>query len=373
GSRGITGLRTIVAAVVEALRGAGAQPYLVPAMGSHGGATAEGQVAILAEYGITKAALHVPIRAGMEVERVGKTPEGAEVYFSAEALRADGILIVNRVKPHTDFSGGIGSGILKMTVVGLGKRVGAANYHAWAARVGYEQMLRSLARVIVGRAPILGGIAMVENQRHDTARIAGLTRDELEPREEALFAEASRLMPRLPFEEIDLLVVDRLGKNISGAGMDPNIIGRGVHGSALRGQSQVSPTVRRIFVRDLTPETHGNAIGIGMADMTTTRLVRAMNPEITYVNALTSLALHSVKIPMHCATDREAITRSLASLALPDARQARVVRIADTLSLEQFEASEPCLGIRQDKGTLTVTGPPEEMRFDGGDNLVPLR
>ena len=373
GSRGITNLRKIVAEVVHALREAGAKPFIVPAMGSHGGATPEGQAALLAEYGITEEQLGVPIRASMEAEHLGKTAEGVDVYFSKEAGQADGVIIVNRVKPHTDFAGSLGSGILKMMVVGLGKRVGAANFHACASRWGYEEVLRTSARVTLRSAPILCGVAIVENQIHDTAKLQILTPDEMEARENALFAQAGEWMPKLPFQEIDLLIVDRIGKNISGAGMDPNVIGRGVHGySSLRGEPGAAPAIRRLFVRDLTPESHGNAIGIGMADLTTSRLVRSIDLGVTAINALTALSLQSAKIPIHFETDREAIGRALESLAMGDPREARVVRIADTLSLEHLEVSEAYLETVRTRSDLVASGEPQAMRFDAESNLMPL-
>ena len=334
----------------------------------------EGQAELLAEYGITQAALQVPIRAAMEVERIGATAEGVDVFCSAEALRSDGIILVNRIKPHTDFSGAIGSGIIKMSVIGLGKRVGAANFHVAASRIGYEHMLRSIARVMFRSVPILCGLAIVENQRHETARIALVEPGGLEAREEQLCREAKQLMPKLPFDDIDLLIIDRLGKNISGAGMDPNIIGRGVHGySSFLGQKDApAPRIKRIFVRDLTPETHGNAIGIGFADLTTTRLVNGMDRRVTYVNALTSLTPNGAKIPIHFDTDREALELGLNSVGLADISLARVVRIADTLSLEKLEVSEafrPELAGRPD---LEVKRDLSEMRFDAAHNLAPL-
>lgn len=371
GSRGIANLQLIVLAVLDSLKAIGAHPFIVPAMGSHGGATPEGQKAILAEYGITEQALGVPLRAGLEVERLGTT-EGVEVFFSVEALRADGVVVVNRIKPHTDFSGSIGSGLMKMMVVGLGKRTGAANYHASASRLGYEHVIRSMAQITLRSAPILCGVGIVENQFHETARIAVLQREEIERREEELFVEAKRLMPKLPFDQIDLLIVDRIGKNISGAGMDPNIIGRPVHGysSLLGDQNRSKPAIRRLFVRGLTPETHGNAIGIGLADLTTTRLVRAMDLRVTYVNALTSLTPNGAKIPIHFETDREAIAQALTSLALPETRRARVVRIADTLSLEHLHVSEAFADLIREDEALTALGSAEEMTFDSGDNLT---
>ncbi|MSU35904.1 MAG: DUF2088 domain-containing protein [Pedosphaera sp.] len=374
GSRGITNLQRIVATVLDLLKAAGARPFIVPAMGSHGGATSEGQKELLAEYGIREDLLQVPICAAMDVERLGVTEEGLEVVWSGEALRADGVVIVNRVKPHTDFSGALGSGILKMMVVGLGKHSGAAKYHTAAVHLGYEHVLRTSARLILRSAPILCGVAIVENQLHETAKMAVLLPEEMERREEELFQEAKRLMPSLPFDDIDLLIVDRLGKNISGSGMDPNIIGRGVHGyeSFLGKVNERTPLIRRVFVRDLTPQTHGNAIGVGLADVTTTRLVRAMNPQVTFINALTSLALQCAKIPMHFDTDREAIGHALNSLALPELRHAKVVRIADTLSLEWLEISEACAEGNQPKARLEPCGTLHEMSFDADGNLLPL-
>ncbi len=211
GSRGITNIKHIVAAVLDELKAAGAKPFIIPAMGSHGGATPEGQIGVLESYGITEHSVGVPIRASMEVERLGTSADGVEVFCSVEALRSDGIVIVNRVKPHTDFTGTHGSGVMKMIVIGLGKRTGAATCHGAAARLGFERVIRGVARVTLRRAPILCGVAIVENQFHDTARIAVLNPGEIETREKELLEEARRLMPRLPFDDIDVLICQRLG------------------------------------------------------------------------------------------------------------------------------------------------------------------
>ena len=374
GSRGISNLQSIVASVIELLRAAGTQPFIVPAMGSHGGATPEGQKELLAEYGITEAALGVPIRAAMEARWLGKTEDDVEVFFSEEALKADGVVVVNRVKPHTDFqSDTLGSGLLKMLVVGLGKRVGAANFHTSASRFGYEHVIRTSARITLRAAPILFGVAIVENQFHDTARLTVVLPEDMERREGELFVESKELMPRLPFDDIDLLIVDRIGKNISGSGMDPNVIGRSLHGySALLGERNGKPSIRRILVRDLTPESHGNAVGVGLADFTTTRLVRQMDARVTYLNALTALSLQSVKVPIHFESDQEAIAAALGSLALRDTTKARVVRIKDTLSLEQLEVAEPFAGEIQQRGDLEVVSVLEEMRFAAGGLLASM-
>jgi hypothetical protein len=373
GSRGITSIREIVETTIAEIRRAGGDPFIIPAMGSHGGATPEGQREILAEYGISEQALNVPVRPAMDVQSLGSTAEGVEVFWSAQALAADGILVINRIKPHTDFqSDSIGSGVLKIMVVGLGKRTGAAAYHVASTRFGYEQMLRSIARVVLQKAPILGGLAIVENQLHQTARVAALLPEEMEAREAELFAEASRLMPKLPANDIDLLIVDRIGKNISGAGMDPNITGRWVHGysSMLEGQGKAAPNVRRLFVRDLTPETHGNGIGIGLADITTARLVKGLDTKKTYINALTSLTPNCAKIPIHFETDREAISMALGSLGMDDTRSAKIVRIADTLTLDHLQISEAALHASDSR--VEPAGPASEMQFDAAGNLTPL-
>lgn len=373
GSRGITGLSEIVGGMLDLLKRAGAHPFIVPAMGSHGGATSEGQRALLADYGITEASMAVPIRSSMAVREIG-TAKGQPVYCSEDALGADGILLINRVKPHTDFGGRLGSGIIKMSVIGLGKHAGAAAMHRAASRAGYEPTLRAMARVILDNTPVLGGVAILENQRHDTARIAILPKESIEEGEDLLQVQARDWMPKLPFDEIDLLIIDRFGKNISGAGMDPNVIGRGVHGysSELMRVGQASPFIRRLFARDLTPETHGNAIGIGLADLTTSRVVRGMDARATYVNALTALTPQGAKIPIHFETDREAIQQALASLALADPRTARVVRIQDTLSLETLEISESLAGDVSNRPELSTSEPARAMEFNDDGNLLPL-
>ncbi|HEY0550510.1 MAG TPA: lactate racemase domain-containing protein [Verrucomicrobiae bacterium] len=372
GSRGIANLPIVVSTVLDQLRAAGARPFIIPAMGSHGGATPEGQTEVLASYGITETAMGVTVRASLEVREIGTSAEGVPVVCSVEALGADGVVLVNRVKPHTDFSGALGSGLVKMCVVGLGKRTGAAAMHVAASRIGHEQAIRGIARVILRSVPILCGVAILENQFHDTAKLKVLPREQIETGEEQLLVEARQLMPRLPFEEIDLLIVDYLGKNISGAGMDPNVTGRWVNGysSALLREGRPAPFIRRIFVRDLTPETHGNAIGIGLADVTTTRLVRAMDHRATGINALTALTPQCAKIPIHFETDREAIDMTLTSLALADSQSARVVRIIDTLSLARMEVSDALREEVQRNPMLTRASDPGEMRFDQEGNLL---
>jgi len=372
GSRGITNLVTIVRAVIDELKAAGVNPFIIPAMGSHGGATAEGQREVLATYHVTEESMGVPIRPSMETREVGRSVDGAPAFCSVEALQADGILVVNRIKPHTDFYGTIGSGLLKMLVIGVGKHAGALAMHRAASRIGHERAIRGMAKVIIANAPVLGGVAILENQFHETARIVAVPRAELES-EEALLEEARALMPLLPFEEIDLLIVDWLGKNISGSGMDPNVTNRWVQGyvGGLMRESRPTPFIRRIFVRDVTPESHGNAIGIGLADVTTSRLVRAMDLRATNINALTSLTPQTAKIPIAFETDREAIERTLATLALNDpVREALVVRVESTLSVVEMDVSEALWQLAKTRSGLTAIGEPREMEFDGEGNLI---
>jgi hypothetical protein len=370
GSRGISNIATIVRTTLDILRSAGAQPFIFPAMGSHGGATPEGQTEVLASYGITEAAMSAPIRASMEVREIGLAECGARVFASIPALEANHIILINRIKPHTDFFGALGSGLVKMSVIGLGKKVGAESMHGAASRLGHERVIRDMARVALSKTPVLCGLAILEDQRHQTAALEVIPAREIESREGPLLERARELMPRLPFEEIDLLIVDRIGKNISGAGLDPNIIGRGVDGylSSLARQGRSAPFIRRIFVRELTPETHGNAIGIGMADITTARLVKSIDLPITYTNALTALTPQGAKIPIYFETDRECIERALTSLAIEDPTAARVVRISDTLNLGTMEISQSLAPEIRDG--LTIESAFEPTRFGKDGNLT---
>jgi len=372
GSRGITGLDRLVALVVAGLRERGVRPFLFPAMGSHGGATPEGQLRLLASYGVTEAALGVAIRPSLEVRQVGVSAEGVPAYCSVEALGADAILLLNRVKPHTDFfSPTLGSGLIKMTVVGLGKQAGASAMHDAACRIGHETAIRGIWRVLRDATPLIGGLAVLEDQHHATARVTGVRAADFEAEEPELLATARALLPRLPFEEIDLLVVDRIGKNISGTGMDTNVINRSVHGysAALAREGRPAPFIRRIFVRGLTEETHGNGVGIGLADVTTARVVRSLDQQAMAMNALTAMAPQSAKVPLWFADDREAIERTLGALALLPGEVPRVVRIADTLSVAQMEVSAALWPEVEGRAGLEFAGPPQPWTFDAEGHL----
>lgn len=361
GSRGITHYARIVKAVFGHFRELGGEPFLIPAMGSHGGSTEAGQRRLVEDHGLGD----LPIRAAMESSVIGRTSSGYDLYCSKEAQGADHIFVINRVKPHTDFIGDLGSGCLKMLTIGISKREGAVTYHRNAVRDGYEQVLREIGAAQIEQLPVLGGLAIVEDQHHQTSHLELLLPAIWIEREEKLFQQARDLMPRIPFEDIDLLIVDRIGKNISGTGMDTNVIGREIHSySTLTGRNQtLPPHIKRIYVRGLTAETHGNAIGIGLADFTHRGLLEQVDHAAMRVNALTALSLHSAKIPITCDSDEEAINLALASVGVDRAEGARVVRIQDTLNLrsllvsEAMAANSPTLSYGERRPLLPVVDP----------------
>lgn len=345
GSRGIHNYAAIIRGVGERFRSRGAAPFLVPAMGSHGGADARGQRSVLESAGITEASMGLPILDAMASRSLGRLPSGVELWFAESALEADWIFPVNRVKPHTDFSGEWGSGSLKMLTVGFGKREGAADYHQCAIRLGYERALLEKGQGLLERLPVLGGLGIIENARHETAEIVSFSPEGWMRDEPQAQRRARDLAPSIPFEGIDLLIVDQMGKNISGTGMDTNVIGRGVHGySTLLGrESMAPPFVKRLYVRSLTPETHGNAIGVGLADFTHRRLAEAIDLEPMKINTLTSLTPHQAKIPMVFDSDTAAVEAALRSAGHPSVEEARVVQIRDTLNLETLRVSSALL------------------------------
>ena len=366
GSRGIDRIALVASTVVDWLRARGARPFIMPAMGSHGGGTAAGQTDLLASYGITEASLGVPIRAGMETAQVGTTDSGMPVHLSRVALEADAVVLVNRVKPHTDFSSAtVGSGLRKMCAIGLGKVEGAAASHLAASRIGHERVIVEVARVVTARIPRLYGLALVEDGTHRLARVAALRGEAFEAEEPALFDLAWQWMPALPFREVDVLVVDEIGKDISGAGMDTNIIGRGVD---LLPMANRRSHVRAIYARGLTPASHGNAVGIGLADIVSSRLVAQMDAAISYTNALSAMTPATVRVSIHFPTD-EACLRAALRVAGVEPRAARILRIRSTLHLAQVVASEAYAAAPGDRGDLAVLVPPSPWTFGADGNF----
>jgi hypothetical protein len=370
GSRGIANIPVVLRAVVRFLRDLGAQPFLVPTMGSHGGGTAEGQRQVLESYGITEAYVGAPIRASMEVVSLGTTPEGFPVVLDRQASEADHIGVIARVKPHTSYSGPIESGLLKMMMIGLGKHVGASQYHRILLDYPYDQVVRSVSRVVRGKAPIAFGLGLVENAYDETAHIEAVRPEDFETREEEMLVLAKRWLPRLPFREADLLIIDEIGKEVSGSGMDTNVVGRKRAFKATPPPDQ--PAMRFIFIRGLSERTHGNAAGIGFADFTTTRLVRAMNYQATVINCLTSGYPEGANLPVHLDTDREVIDAALAILGTRQAEDARIMHIRNTLAVEQVEVSEPCLAQLRGPVDFSIVAGPFGLAFDAAGNLPAL-
>lgn len=370
GSRGIANIAEIIKAAVEHLRSLGAEPFIVPAMGSHGGGTAEGQRRIIEEYGITEPFVGAPIRASMETVIVDTTPQGIPVHFDRFAYQADHVLVCGRVKPHTGFVGEIESGLHKMMLIGLGKHEGAKIYHRAIQEYSFLEIIRAVADVVIRKCGILAGLAIVENAYDETALIEAVAPSDFFRRETELLRLARRWMPRLPFAYADLLIVDQIGKNISGTGMDTNVIGRKYNDHAATDRDEVC--CKRIFVRGLTRQTHGNACGLGLAEFTTERCTRQVDIVATRINCVTGGHPTGGAIPIAFPNDREAIAAALQTVGLTPPEQARVMHITDTLHLAELlvsEAYRPELETRED---LEVVAGPEPMRFDDSGELRPV-
>lgn len=365
GSRGISNLPVIVRETVRWLKDSGAHPFIIPAMGSHGGAAAEGQVKVLNSYGVSEEEMGCPIISSMEVELLGSTPRGVPVYWSRTALEADQVLIINKIKPHMQFYGVVESGLAKMLVIGLGKHQGALAAHQATIQHGAgSSLLLEAAAVIRERTSMLGGLGILENGYDQTARITAVSAAELEVTEPMLLQKAREILPRIPLDYLDLLIVDEMGKDINGAGMDPNVLGR-------KGEEVVKPKITRIFVRDITEASDGNAIGLGRADFTTSRLVNKINRRATYTNALTAMRPSAASIPVYFDTDREVLDAVILTLGGKKPELLEVAWIRNTLSLSEFWVSEEVVKKLQGSASpLDVAGDPEPLRFDPDGNLI---
>ena len=358
GSRGVANIPLVTRAVVDWFRAKGASPFIVPCMGSHGGATATGQVKVLADIGVTEESAGCEIRSSMEVAHLGDLPNCLPVYMDAHAWKADGVFVINRIKAHTSFTGPNESGLVKMLTIGLGKQKGADAAHSYG-NASFATTMPAMARVIMEKKrAFLGGLALVENERDETCRIEALPAAIFENRDAELLVYAKSRMPSLPLAEIDLLIVDQLGKNISGSGMDTNVTGR--HGSAAKNGG---PNVSRLVALRLTPETKGNATGIGMADIVPRSLVDGINFDYTYANVVTSTNLAYVRLPMVLETEEE-VVRCGVKTCLGKPGALRVVRIRDTLSLDKMLVSEPVLAALGGHERCAVAGPPVRRLFD---------
>ena len=360
GSRGITRIPEIIRTVADAVKAAGAAPFVVPAMGSHGGAVAEGQASVLRDYGITEESTGAPVRATMEVANLGTTASGATVFFDQNAYNADAVIVVARVKPHTSFRGPVESGLCKMIAVGLGKQKGAEQMHAH----DLAETIPQSAAIAIEKSNIVLGLGVVENGYDQPHTVRAAQAEDIYETDRELQTLSKTLLPRVPFEELDLLIVDVMGKNISGAGMDPNIIGLN------RGMTMDRhPNYKRVLVRDLTPESHGNAVGIGHADFVTKRLADKINYYDLYMNALTANNPSVAKIPITLETDKIAIETAFKS-ACTDVAAPRVVRIYSTLHLEYLLFSEALIPAAEENPALEILDVPYAWDFDARGNLL---
>jgi hypothetical protein len=367
GSRGIANIPLILRSVAQFLKDLGAKPFLIPTMGSHGGGTAEGQRQVLESYGITESFCGAPIKAAMEVVSLGSSDAGYPVVLDKHASQADHVGVVARIKPHTGFHGAIESGLCKMMLIGLGKHVGALNYHRILLDEPWDKVVRSVARTMLAKGKIAFGVGVVENACDETALIEAIPPAEFFSREEALLVKARQWLPRLPFKEADLLIIDEIGKEISGSGMDTNVVGRK---RAFRTEPPAGqPQMRFIFVRGLSKHTHGNAAGIGLADFTTTRLVKSMNYQTTVINCLTSGYPDGANLPVHLDSDREVVEAAVEIIGTRAAEEARVMHIRNTLKVEEVEVSEPCLEMPHSSSQFTVLGPPKAFAFDAAGSM----
>jgi hypothetical protein len=364
GSRGVANIGTAVEALVNGIKSYGAEPFIFPAMGSHAGATAAGQTELLANYGITEARIGAPVRATMETVIVTEMADGTPLHMDRYAYEADGVILINRVKPHTTFRGDIESGVVKMMIIGMGKISGASILHSEHGMDRFPDTLPLAAETLMRHIPFLFGIALVEDAYDHTAIVEAIPASQLITREKALLVRAKALMARLYFDDIDVLVIERMGKEISGAGFDPNITGRNSRGvvgfDTLR--------VEKIVVLDLSNQTHGNATGIGLADVITQRLLKRIDFAVTYSNVITSAYLDGALLPIPMKTEQDAIRLAIKTAPRVKPKDVRLVRIRDTLTLSEIEVSVALLEEVRVHSQMEILAEPAEMVFTAVSN-----
>jgi hypothetical protein len=369
GSRGISNIDVMAKAVVDFWIERGCQPFIIPVMGSHGGASGEGQANVLAHYGISEATMGVPIVSSLDVVQIGETPDGIAVSMDRQAYEADGVMLLSRVKWHTSFEGKIESGVHKMMAIGLGKWEGAKRYHAFALRLGMEHVIRSVGKVVLDTGRMLGGLAILEDAHHNTAEVHALGADGMLAEEEILLDRTKSWKAGLPFAEIDLLIIDEMGKNISGTGSDTKVMNRGLLGkNTLPGMVKI----QRVFTRDLTPESGGNATGIGLCDVIADRLYDKIDFPATWVNAFTSSILLSTMCPPHFADDRTCVEKIIMTCGKLDPTECSIAHIRNTMELGEFEISEALLPEIANNPDIEVIGEARELGFDATGALAPV-
>jgi hypothetical protein len=367
GSRGIANIHIIIKAIVDHFRGLDARPFIVPAMGSHAGGTAEGQRALIEGYGVTEAFCGCPIRASMETVVVCQAAEGFPVHFDRHAFEADHVVVCGRIKPHTGFVGDIESGLMKMMLIGLGKHNGAKIYHRAILDYSFGQIVRSVAREVLERCRIVAGVGIVENSYDQTAQITAVAPEEFEERERALLVLAKQWMPRLPFDAADILLIDEMGKNISGTGMDTNVVGRkfGIHEAG----PQETPKITQIAIRSLTEATHGNAAGIGLAEFCRSRVLRQRDDAITRINCFTGGHAIGAMTPVDYETDREILDVAFPLIGLTDPPDAKLMWIRNTLEVGELECSAAYWDEARQRTDLEILTEPRPLPFDEQGNL----
>ncbi len=367
GSRGISNIATITRAAVDYWKSQGARPFIFPAMGSHGGATAEGQADVLAHYGIHEATMECPVVSSLDVVSTGGTPEGIETFMDRTAFESDGVMVIGRVKWHTDFSGKLESGLFKMTAIGLGKFAGAQRYHVYGYKLGLEHVIRTVGRQVLSSGKILGGLAILEDANHNTGRLVAVPADEMERTDEELLLEVRGWMGRLPFP-LDVLIVDEIGKNISGSGMDSKVVNRSVHGESNPWPD--APRIERIFIRDLSPLTYGNAMGLGMADVVHDRLLAKIDWEATLVNSLTANTPTEIRTPIHFPSDRECLDRISTVVGRVDLSEVTYGWIKNSMELGFLRLSENLRDKIGENSKLEIVGPADEIDADAEGNFT---
>ena len=368
GSRGIANIDVIVRAAVDWWKAQGMRPFIFPAMGTHGAATAKGQAAVLAKYGITESTMGCPVRSSLAVVPLGRSAEGIETVMDKTAWAADGVMLCGRVKWHTDFVGRIESGLFKMMAIGMGKLAGAQRYHAHALTMGLEAMVLSVGRQVLKSGKILGGLAILEDGNHDTARVAAVPAEGMEGREAELLALVKTWMPRIPVSALDFLLINEMGKNWSGAGIDPKVVNRSIN--AAYNPWDDAPRVARIYIRGISKLSYGNATGIGLADVVHTRVVRSVKRGPTYVNGVTSGPLASVRTPIHFSSDRKVLETVWRTAGRLDPLQVSLGWIRNTQDLTVMAFTENLRGELEANPAIEVLGPARELEFDTQGNLA---
>jgi hypothetical protein len=368
GSRGVSNIAPIVRATVDFWKSRGCRPFIFPAMGSHGAGTPEGQASVLSHYGIDERTMDCPVVSSFDLLSLGRTKLGIEVVASRDAWTSDGIFLVNRIKWHTSFAGAIESGVTKMLAIGLGKIDGARIYHAHAKKLGMETVIRSVAEHVIEGGKVIGGLGILEDAYHDTAKVAALPASSLIRCEEELLRLAKSWMARLPFPAVDVLIIDEMGKNISGTGVDLKVVNRGVVN--MFNPWPDTARVERIFVRDLSSLSYGNGNGIGVADVVHDRLLQKFDYNAGMVNAVTSGSLTLMRVPLHFASDRECFEVVANSVGKFDAEEITVAWIRNTLELGSIAVSRNLLNHISGDSEIEVAGPERTLEYDGRGEFV---